>query len=632
MPRISSAELHNRNCFLYLKTFCQNLPKNELQSKTWIKSLKGFLKKDYDPRFKYSKLYTDLVLKLEKMYETGSQKKKEQLQPIIFQLYANDNRILEYTYQETMQVLTHEHSSAGHSLKKTYKNQRSLPASTAHEVLSPEEVESNWNRLKSTYISSTFKPQSLTGVPTERRYLYNQASLQIERRFPTQSQWLNSEARVNPLFDAYLSHLKTLQSDPLKENIDHIYFNFLRHDKARLIGERSNEAKLTSALKTLEMNHTNIAMISLPANDDLMDESAYHKTQPAFTKDKTYDLFLRVVTGKQISNAELTYQDFYISPAIREKLFGQDWQHTQDAIFKEMLDTSFKAVGIDAQSNTQLSKALRQAVWFDFINFQLPYFVINKLNPKAYNFSCKDAIDRGGVASAWYNLRQSFETDQPMSRDEFERGLHAAPIMTKDRPMNDHIHRIWNMVNEYVNANPHLVDLPQKNWLVLWRDMNCPQACVETVLSKRIEDALKKLETFTTYDGVDSSFLKTSKQIVEEVKKQLSADNGEPSQLLEVVGRTMNLFEDAINKNKPSELNRQAYFKLAEKIKPTLGWLAQLMIAFCECLGWKSTTKEAFEQKRELHNQVGFFHTKLAQVFKPEALEVAKQEATPKKT
>lgn len=613
MPRISSAELHNQNCFLYLKTFCKNLPaENELASKNrWIKGLTRFLKRDYNPKVKYSTLYTDLVLKLESMYEIGSKEKKDQLQPLIFQLYANDNKILERTYEQTMQLLVHEHSSAGPSLKTAYKKQEVHSSPTHHKVLSPEEVESNWQRFKSTYISATFKPQSITGIPTERRYSYNESSSSIERRFPTQSQWLDSVARVNPLFDAYLAHLKTLHSGSSKSSIDHVYFNFLRHDEHKGDRERSNETKLTSALKTLENNHSNIAMISLPANDGLMDHHDYHQTKPAFNQKEIFDLFLRIATEKE---KELKPKDFFISPAIREKLFGSEWQNTQDTAFKNMLDTSFKTLGFDQQST--LSIAQRQAVWFDFINYQLPSFVIAQLNPQAYNFSCKDAIDRGGVASAWYNLRRSFETTQPMSRDEFERGLHAAPIMTKDRPINEHIHRIWNTVNEYVNANPLLLGDAKKNWLILWRDMNCPKECVQTVLSKRIVDALEKIKTLKNAAADEGQRVDISRQIVEEVRNQLSEGEGDPSQLLEVVGRTMNLLEDALNKNTPSKLNQQAYSKLADKIKPTLSWLAKLMISFCECLGWNSTTKASFERKSELHKQVRFFHTELDPVSK----------------
>jgi len=100
-----------------------------------------------------------------------------------------------------------------------------------------------------------------------------------------------------------------------------------------------------------------------------------------------------------------------------------------------------------------LSSAQKQAVWLHFIKFELTNYILNKLQPNSYNFSCKDAIDRGTVSSLYYNLHQSFALNQPISRDEFERDLDIAAANVKGRGMNFHRRILWNAIDCYVNAD-----------------------------------------------------------------------------------------------------------------------------------------------------------------------------------
>ena len=143
----------------------------------------------------------------------------------------------------------------------------------------------------------------------------------------------------------------------------------------------------------------------------------------------------------------------------------------------------------------KLSPAQRQAVWFHFIKFELPRYIITTLEPDTYNFACKDAIDRGGISSAYYNLLSSFSTTQAMSRDEFEQALHAAPFMVKGRGMNDHIDIIWNAVDQYITAQKTLLQGMNKHWLIDWRDANCPAVRAGELLERRLSDCMVVLES-----------------------------------------------------------------------------------------------------------------------------------------
>lgn len=200
-------------------------------------------------------------------------------------------------------------------------------------------------------------------------------------------------------------------------------------------------------------------------------------------------------------------KDFHISQRVREKIFRNEYgKYTPEAeakIINDLLDKSFQALGYS--NETVLSDAQRQAVWFHFIKFELTNHIIESLKPKSINFTCKDAIDRGGVASAYFNLMKSFEetTEEeanagiekiPMNREEFEQALHAAPTMVKGRGMNHHIDIIWNVVDAYVNKHyDQLMHNKDQAWLIEWRDYNCPHERVGALLNKRTSECMKEL-------------------------------------------------------------------------------------------------------------------------------------------
>ncbi|QMT60284.1 hypothetical protein [Legionella sp. PC997] len=271
-------------------------------------------------------------------------------------------------------------------------------------------------------------------------------------------------------------------------------------------------------------------------------------------------------------------KDFHISERIRRKIFkdgGKYTHETEAKVLKGLLDESFKALGYSEK--TELTEAERQAVWFHFVKYQLPNHIIESLNPKSINFSCKDAIDRGGVASAYYNLVKSFNlTDseqkkevgnKPMSREEFEEALHAAPTMVKGRGMNHHRKLIWNAVDAYVNA--HYNDLKNnsdKAWLIEWRDYNCPHERVESLLKQRLGEGLVEIEEHlrTEQNSPKIKALTQGKMILEEIDQQTKLGVSGRRVLLETAVSTtsMSLSPDT---QKPENIDR--YQKLYDKLE-----------------------------------------------------------------
>ncbi len=88
--------------------------------------------------------------------------------------------------------------------------------------------------------------------------------------------------------------------------------------------------------------------------------------------------------------------------------------------------------------------------------------------------SCKDGIDRAGAASAYYNLIKSIQQGSPLSRQEFERAIHAAPALVKGRGMNYHAKILYNAIDYYLQAKQASNEkLPEgAEWLLEWRNDN----------------------------------------------------------------------------------------------------------------------------------------------------------------
>ncbi|WP_392537209.1 hypothetical protein [Legionella sp. 227] len=234
-------------------------------------------------------------------------------------------------------------------------------------------------------------------------------------------------------------------------------------------------------------------------------------------------------------------KDFHISKRVREKVFrnedGKYTPETETKIINDLLDRSFKALGYS--QDTVLSDAQRQAVWFHFLKYELTNHIIESLNPKSINFTCKDAIDRGGVASAYFNLMKSFEktTEKeakagimkvPMSREEFEQALHAAPTMVKGRGMNHHIDLIWNAIDAYVNEHyDQLINNKDQAWLIEWRDYNCPHERVDALLEKRLGEC--KTELSTHQDKLLQDLQTKLQELETELQESLEEPQKEPT-------------------------------------------------------------------------------------------------------
>lgn len=430
----------------------------------------------------------------------------EDMDKIIFHIYANNNNALKRSaefamsalQEKNIQAVSHEAENAIFDKSKGHEKGENLTTSFIKEssyVFSmfaknkgtSIEQQHPVTRFKSTFIDSNYQPTFLSNIASVRYYNHHKdkKNFRTEYRFSTQAEVVDNMGRVNPLFISWVAATKRMETvndinkGIVSQNkINHIYFNNLGLDRTGMEGEREREMSLK--LHDLEKNHSNVVVITLPADKGLMSHDMLKKSSDPIKKQRNINLkdhknkILDIVTaGSDIANPgkESDAKDFYISDNVKVLLYGEPRdssekynQANERKIMEDLLNKSLDKLGVDV--SRLLTKAEAQAVYFHFIKYEVTDFIIQKLDPDSINFACKDAIDRGGVSSLYYNLIKSIETDQPMSQDEFLEALHAAPTLVKGRGINDHLDRVWNGISTYVEANKKNKEHPVPDWLI----------------------------------------------------------------------------------------------------------------------------------------------------------------------
>lgn len=548
--------------------------KDVLRELVSIEARRQFLKENPT----YPGLAKDARARSTPEYEAARKLELQELNDFMVSIYENDNEILESTFNAIHHIPLEHTPSDSDIQSKIATFVKDSGERINLQAQSPAQAGSAYGRF-TAMIANNFKPQHTTSLATVRKYDHSSDATTKELRFGTQAQRHEGEARVSPLFERWLTvqeeaHLPTAAGEAAP--ITHVYFNNLARDRTDMEGKK--EAALTQELHKLEARHPNIAVITLPADKGLMASSEFKKTDlnHSYDYESVQNEFLQIAT--QDPAATRSVKDFYISDKIREAVFKDaNGRHSKDiekTQVQELLDKSFKAMGI--QEGTPLTGAQRQAVWFHFTKFELPNAIINTLSPQSINFSCKDAIDRGGVSSAYYNLMSSLQNNQPMSREEFDRGLHAAPTMVKARGMNHHTKLIWNAVDAYINANYATVkNDPKQNWLIEWRDLNCPHARVAELLKLRIEQTREDLAQIQPQNQPQNQALKKGLEILNNIQQQSDVGVSGKRLLLETVTRT-----PTVILNPSDEKNNERYSVIADKLSikyPKLQVVAGMM-------------------------------------------------------
>jgi hypothetical protein len=492
-------ELINILCFRFLANITPFIPEELIDQdpfKPFFTNLyKGRRFRDletYRASGAYGNFYTKVMLALEDFFEEKLEELrgyenendtesiegwKQKYKPLLDAIFANQNEALEITADFIKDSTTTKSRS---KLKKDIEKKLSISGKAINETTALD-VDS-WTGAVKKYTSSDVKPLTVTSLHTVREYEYkNNADLPVEYRIGTQGEYHKGLPRVNPLFEAWA---KVNAPDTLgADEIFHVYINNLPTTKGKKL-----ETNLTAELHKAEARNPHVAVITLPANRWLLSQDEIKEHAPLSTKDLNSKL--AEIISILVNEEKGKEYDFKMSANVRDKLYGrnnQDFNYVLELLKKSFKDTLGVDIDVDVEldeqgkikkinvdnKDAQISGAQLQAAYFHFIKFEFTNFILETLKPKSFNMTCFDAIDRGGASSAYYNLIKSIELDNPMTEDEFNRALHAAPTMVKGRPMNHQIDMLWNTIDAYVTKNQKTKDIP--DWLNEWRYVHAPK-------------------------------------------------------------------------------------------------------------------------------------------------------------
>ncbi|MCF6767850.1 hypothetical protein L3V86_05680 [Thiotrichales bacterium 19S11-10] len=500
-------DLYNIACFFHLKELLPVLPKI-LDNKSLVQEIKDNCQ-NFNSKHSYGNLYhkffiflgklvSGFIDKLEraKQEDKGEEVKNitpymEELYVLVLSCYLNLNPSLEYVFDVIEPIVEDVHQTSEDI--EDIISYGLEPKKNLINSFNPTYAGSLLGRLQSTTAGYSFlpaglglpflnsyMPQTETNVPQIRKYTYKEGlKLPIEFRSSTQAEYFKKKARINPIFDFFLYAYEAYYSN---KGITHVYFNYLE-----LVGgnnEADWERDLSLKLHELEDKHPNIIVINMP----LMIASKEEKSAQQF-KDRLFDDIL------------YDKENFKFSQKAKEKLFSFDVNNIEAA--RKDLDKLYESALSDLgySQHETLSEVEQQALSFHFINYTLTEHTLQKFDPISYQKICKDGIDRGGVSSLYYNLIKSIKLGNPLSKQEFLKGLHAAPTLVKGRGVNKHSKKLWCALSAFSKNN----QVPE--WLTEWLASNDPKSSTKHRLLSKLEQDCKDKDTeslITLYGEIES--------------------------------------------------------------------------------------------------------------------------------
>jgi hypothetical protein len=537
---------HNKNCFNYLQAIALAQPTAPAFKRAPLNALRLNPQEfqEYIASIPYGNRYAKFLTALEKQLEPidsplrifldkASTEQKRVHRNWINAIYDNPGNLLKATYQTFQETFKNRHLTDGlaeNIIKKNLRHQQDAskvnPKASSHPV-----------SLAQDNFGPTYKPMLKTGLATQINYSYKEnveeddatKAMARELRLATQAERHWGRTRISPLFLEWLQVNRVPPTvpfeNPEKEDkelpepeITHVYFNLLKRDapKGMLDSAALNESWFSSKLEALEHNPLtpNILVITLPAHRGIFSEHLTFSHKKTLTKQAICQAFLDIAKGRQKAGR---INDFYLSPKAKEMLYKE---LPEEARLDELIKNSFKALGLDEQET--LSPSQQQALWFHFTKFEFPCFVLNTVPAKTFNFTCKDGIDRGAIASSYFNLISSIEHGLPLSEDEFYQANHAAAAMVKGRGLNYHNEFLFNAVYHFVlNSQEQILQDAGCAWLVDWLSDNVPHHALDhdfiqnilTMQRKRVQQA--KLDRRLTEQGL-KSFTLIERQLFDE--------------------------------------------------------------------------------------------------------------------
>lgn len=312
--------------------------------------------------------------------------------------------------------------------------------------------ESNVNRLFNGVLGINYAPQLYNNIP----YVYGADQGDSRRlRISTQTQQFLGGSCIPSTFKKFLRSIDLGHGNDAS-NSNYLYINLQKTSKKDSYNGlvRYFESSRTDVLHDELRNIPGVTVITLPADSSTFFKGFdLHQGKALLHYDDKNNFESLGGFFEEVYSCILNDRDDFVIPIeVKRKIFGN--YDLEMSIRKHLVDL-FHAAAIEilgtaaANEHTMISMEQRQAIYFHFVKHKLTRFIVSKLKPKFFNISCKDAIDRAGVHNLWNILCGRIESDTAMTLLEFETILNIPAILVKDRPINDHVNALANVLGHY---------------------------------------------------------------------------------------------------------------------------------------------------------------------------------------
>lgn len=439
----------------------------------------------FDKKIKYKRQYTKLHEAMEKVAKYELKKENRQhsseLDALFIQLFENDSRAHDFISSQLLG------SSVEHN-KEIIKEKLKENTTNPNKKLHVEHPDNPVNAFVSSMLGYKYHPLKRNNMPY---VAFDEMQLQQNAKCLRIGAQTQKSGVVNPVFERYLlanarkdAKLNANLDSEKNENYEYVYFNLMKRNQesqdtkktgiSKAIDKfvRYSEGKRASALEFLnEKEDLKTAVITLPADNEFLLGSFKMSRGSASNLHETCNLADLL---KQVKKSiRYNRNDFYFCDRVKKVLFGK---HCDNGVIEKLFKNAAAEVlkGFDPKNlkTTFISDEQRNALLFHFIKSKLTGYILEKLNPKAYNFTCKDAIDRGAIHTLWYHFNLFYEKGIPMSEEAFLKYLDAAALIVKYRPLNHNRNLIWNALKHRVESDAKFRD--GHPWAITWLNNNLP--------------------------------------------------------------------------------------------------------------------------------------------------------------
>jgi len=496
----------------------------------------------FDSKVKYEKIYSKLQTAIQvvaehelKHYENNinSIDKKaafNTLDPFFIQVYENENDINKKLFERLSTIDNLDDN--GMELKQKIKTHTTNPS----KMLNISHPDNPVNAFVTSMLGIQYNTHKKNNIPYVN-FLETESSVTQERKNLRIGAQTQKEGVVNPTFKRYLlanARYRTEKSETPEEEkpYEYVYINLLKRPqkdqstpkKKGMIKNlkdkfvRSSEGRRAAALEEINIRkYYKTAVITLPADNDFLlgkfsmksgtakdaTQSNAHELLEQLTQsiqENKNDFFISRDVKKRIfievfNNAELNQLKAALQKEPNDKKLNDRYDQLREELFKEKVEELFvksikdilgdKAAAefMAGKTNPEerllaLSPEQRSAIIFHFTKFHLSKHILDTLQPRVYNMSCKDAIDRGGIHTLWYHMNEKFERHKQegtpaMTKDEFLMMLDYPALIVKYRTLNANKNLLWNVLQQRMQGDPTFA--AAHGWAKQWLAENDPK-------------------------------------------------------------------------------------------------------------------------------------------------------------